>query len=298
MNGLSLALPLPQSPEFARTCAHLNLPMRRCKSESRSGMRLSWQVQSRKLRLLGRVDLVSRGPVAEDPDQVSDWLHRWQRWHDRRPLILNADGISPQELREAGFWPLLTPSTIGLLPLGDTTQMRASLKQKWRNRLNKAEQNELKTHRYALRGQNWLLDVEQVQARQKGYRGLPPTFWASFAQANPGQAVVFEAQRNGRPVASVLILLHGRMATWQIGYSNDEGRQSCAMNLLIWQTMCWLASRGHDCLDLGVLNSDDAKGLAHFKLGTGARAHQLGGTWLHYGPLAPLARRLPRGLLH
>lgn len=89
------------------------------------------------------------------------------------------------------------------------------------------------------------------------------------------------------------MLRHGRMATWQIGHVTPEGRKSCAMNLALWAAIVWLAEAGHACLDLGLLNSDDAPGLAHFKLGTGARVQGLGGTWLHYGALAPFARRLP-----
>ncbi|MGH1413287.1 MAG: GNAT family N-acetyltransferase [Pelagimonas sp.] len=293
----ALRLPLPQSPEYARASEAMGRPTRLCKREARGELRLLWQIQSRKFGPLGRVDMVSRGPVAASEADRSGWLERWQRWHDGRPLLLNAEGMAAADLRRAGFWPLMTPATLAMLPLGPEDQMRQAMKQKWRNRLNRAQNHPLKVTRHNLSRDHWLLKSEVEQARTKGYRGLPPAFSAAFGSANPGKAHVFEARHQGAPVAAALILCHGPMATWQIGHSNDLGRKFNAMNLLLWTAMCWLSERGHTDLDLGILNRDDAPGLSHFKLGTGAQAHRLGGTWLHQGALAPLARRLPMRLV-
>lgn len=270
--------------------------LRVCKRESRRRVRLWWQVQSRRMGPLGRVELVSRGPVAEAEGELEDWPHRWRRWHDGRPLLLNADGLAPEQLRGAGFWPLMTPATVGLLPLGPLPDMRAQMLQKWRNRLNRTEAEDLSVSRQALTPTHWLLHAERRQAREKGYRGLPPALCVSFAKTNPGQALVYEARHRGHPVAAALVLRHGRMATWQIGHSTECGRRLNAMNLVLWEAMKDLSEKGHDALDLGILNSQDAPGLTRFKLGTGARAHRLGGTWLHMGALAPLARHLPKRL--
>ena len=114
--------------------------------------------------------------------------------------------------------------------------------------------------------------------------------------ASPGRALVFEARHRGAPMAAALILRHGRMATWQMGHVTEQGRALNAMNLVLWRAMDWLAAQGHGMLDLGLINSDDAPGLARFKLGTGAMVQRLSGTWLHLGALAPLARRLPSRL--
>lgn len=294
---LSLPLPLPQSDEFARACAALGRPLRQCRRASGRRLKLWWQVQSRRLGPLGRIDLVSRGPVADEPAELDDWTARWQHWHDGRPLLLNSDGLQAGSLRTAGFWPLITPASVALLPLGSGTDMRRAMQQKWRNRLNRALREPLTVTETALTPDHWLLRAEAEQARRRRYRGLPPELCAAFAAANPGRARVFEARLRGAPVAGALVLRHGRMATWQIGVTTEEGRRDNAMNLLLWRAMQSLAAEGHDCLDLGMLNGQDAPGLARFKLGTGARAHRLGGTWLHMGALAPLARRLPDRLL-
>lgn len=292
----ALRLPLPQSPEYAKTCAALGRPTRLCTRETKGEVRLSWQIQSRKFGPFGRVDMVSRGPVAASDADRQTWLERWQNWHDGRPLLLNAEGMEASDLRRAGFWPLMTPATLAMLPLGSEPEMRAGLKQKWRNRLNRAESERIKVTRHVLSRGHWLLRAELEQARTKGYRGLPPAFSAAFSTANPGRAVVFEARHRNTPIAAALILRHGLMATWQMGHSNETGRKLNAMNLLLWRAMVYLSQNGHQELDLGILNRDDARGLTHFKLGTGAEARAQSGTWLHQGALAPLAKRLPLGL--
>lgn len=289
----ALCLPLQQSPEYARACAAMGLVLRAHKQECSGQTRLWWQVQSRRMGPMGQVDLVSRGPVAHDPADLTDWLGCWQRWHGKRPLLLNADGIGAADLRAAGFWPLMTPATLAMLDLGPRDQMRAQMQQKWRNRLNRVEGEKLKVTRHALTPQHWILHAELRQAKEKGYRPLPPAISAAYSKTNPGQAVVFEARSRGEIVAGLLVLRHGMMATWQMGHSTEDGRKLNAMNLLLWRAMCWLADQGHRKLDLGVINSDDAKGMTRFKLGTGAFAHQLGGTWLHQGLLAPVAQLLP-----
>ncbi|WP_299927497.1 GNAT family N-acetyltransferase [uncultured Pelagimonas sp.] len=293
----ALRLPLPQSPEYARAFEAMGRPIRLCKREARGDLRLLWQIQSRKFGPLGRVDMVSRGPVAASDDDRASWLERWQHWHDGRPLILNADGMAATDLRRAGFWPLMTPATLAMLPIDAPENMRARMAQKWRNRLNRAEANKIKVTQHNLNRDHWLLKAELEQARAKGYRGLPPAFSAAYSNANPGKAVVFEARHLGEPIAAALVLRHGPMATWQIGHSTPQGRKLNAMNLVLWTMMTRLSELNHDMLDLGILNRDDAPGLVHFKLGTGAIPHKLGGTWLHQGTLAPIARRLPLRLV-
>ncbi|MFW2543545.1 GNAT family N-acetyltransferase [Primorskyibacter sp. 2E107] len=288
-----LICPLPQSSEFARASEALNLPVRRMQRESGGSVKLLWQVQSRKLGPLGRVDMISRGPVARNTADQLDWLGMFERWQDGCPLILNNDGLSAERLFDAGFWPLLTPATLALLPLSDGAQMRSALNQKWRNRLVRAETSGLKVTRHPLSKGHWLLAAEERQARKKGYRALPTNLSLAFAKANPGKAQLWEVRQAGEPLAAVLMLRHGAMATWQMGHVTPQGRKLNAMNLALFTAMKALADQGHTLLDLGTINTEDAPGLAHFKLGTGAYSHRLGGSWLHLGALAAIVRRLP-----
>ena len=61
-----------------------------------------------------------------------------------------------------------------------------------------------------------------------------------------------------------------------------------AHNLLMWRAALWLARQGHRRLDLGPIDTANAPGLARFKLGIGAHARRLGGTWGWWPPLGSL----------
>ena len=286
--------PLPQSPEFARACHRLGLRVRQHRADE-----AFWQVQSRRLPVFGTVDLVSRGPVLRAAHDAALWLDRVADMQGWCPLLLNADATLPAEaLRAAGFWPLLTPVTLALLPLGEDARMRAALHGKWRNRLRRAEGAGLAVETAPLRDDpdHWLLRAETAQRQRAGYRAWPMEVVRAFALSNPGKAHLLTARHAGQPVAAALFLSHGAMATYQIGHSTDVGRRLNAMNLLLWAGMRLLAGKGHRILDLGCLDTEDASGLAHFKLGTGAKAVRQGGTWFYHRGIAPLARHLPNVL--
>ncbi|MGR3824439.1 MAG: GNAT family N-acetyltransferase [Salipiger marinus] len=289
MADSGLLLPLPQSVEHARSCALLGVACSEGRIGAAGAERLVWRAQARQVWGLGAVRLISRGPVAAEEDLLQDWLAGLRGG----PMLLNAEGLGAEALRAAGFWPLLTPATLALLDLGPAAAMRARLAQKWRNRLNRAEGLGLVIRRMPLARGHWLLAAEAAQARARGYRGLPPAYLEAFAAANPGRALIWQAEQRQKPVAAVAVLRHGPMATWQCGVTLPEGRACHAMTLLLWSAMVWLAERGHTTLDLGILDSEAAAGLARFKLGTGPVPHRLGGTWLRAQALVPLARRLP-----
>ncbi|MEY8843073.1 GNAT family N-acetyltransferase, partial [Cribrihabitans sp. XS_ASV171] len=87
-----------------------------------------------------------------------------------------------------------------------------------------------------------------------------------------------------------LILIHGQSATYHVAHTTQQGRATSAHNLLLWEAATWLAARGLTRLDLGPVETEHSPGLARFKLGTGARARALGGTWLLWPPLTPRFR--------
>ena len=289
----NLAIPLQQSPEFGRTCQAMGILMQRHSMSPAPGRDITWQVQSRCFSPLGQVDLISRGPVTSCSQDRWEWLRSWRNYHGDIPLLLNALDIPADALRQSGFWPLITASYTATLDLTTPNQMRTAMHQKWRNRLNRSEHEKINVNHYELADNHWLLDAERLQARTRRYRGFPPEVSLAFAAENPGQAIIFEARHDGDIIAAALFLRHGKMVTWQIGHSRPAGRRLNAMNLLLWRAMVWLQERGHTALDLGVLNSQDAAGMTHFKLGTGARIEQTSGCWLHWGVLAPFARHLP-----
>lgn len=160
-------------------------------------------------------------------------------------------------------------------------EMTARMAQKWRNRLNRGFRAGLEVVESALPADpgHWLLRQDQQQQKARRYRGYPAVLAAAYAAANRGQARLFEARDKGAPVAAMLFLCHGAVASYHIGWSGAAGRRACAHHLLLWRAMRVLARRGVARIDLGMVDAETAPGLARFKLGSGATCRALGGTW-------------------
>lgn len=159
---------------------------------------------------------------------------------------------------------------------------RAALHGKWRNRLARAETADLiLTQRpLDLSCDAPLLRREAAQRHARGYAGLPPKFTEAWADIAPDDSLLSIAYHAGVPVAFMLILTHGDVATYHIGWTGARGRHLSAHNLLLWRASCALARAGVARLDLGKLNPTRTPGLDRFKLGTGAARRSLGPTML------------------
>lgn len=274
-----LCLPLPQSEAFERTCRLINVPVRRFDMDVGTCL-----VQSRKLPLIGNVHLASRGPVfrpGTSDSMLIEALHR----QISGPLVINATIGT----HETSGLKIAKGAKLAILDLTDETAMRGRLHQKWRNQLKKAERSPLRIVDQSLdaRKHGWFLRAEQAQQKAKGYRSYPATFLQAYAAANKGQARLYTALIGTEPVASMLVLKHGRMATYQAGVTTPDGRVHCAHNLLLWRIMTDLQRKGFQSLDLG--RADLSEGLTRFKRGAGARIEILPGTFLHHKWL-PLGR--------
>lgn len=263
-------LPLPQSREFERCCELLEIPVQRHDRSDATCL-----VQTRHFPVIGPVNLISRGPVSSAPDSNSGHISEIIR-DLKGPLCLNL----PIGSRPPRAWRVLEGSKLALLDLKSPAQMRAGLAQKWRNQLNKAERQNLTVIDQPLDAQKhaWFLNAEAAQQKQRRYRNHPTGFLLAYAKANKGQARLYTAIGDAGTAAAILILRHGRMATYQAGVTTESGRKLNAHNLLLWRAMCDLQKRGYEQLDLG--RADLNKGLTHFKLGTGARTETLIGSFL------------------
>jgi lipid II:glycine glycyltransferase (peptidoglycan interpeptide bridge formation enzyme) len=121
-----------------------------------------------------------------------------------------------------------------------------------------------------------------AQREAKKFHGLPTDFVQAYiaAAADPRQAyVVAYAELGKNTVGGMLFLIHGRVASYHMGWADDEGRQLNAHNALLWQAMAYLQGQGIEVLDLGGVNTHDLPGISRFKLGTGGRAITLAGTY-------------------
>lgn len=283
--------PLQQHPSYGAACAALGAGLRRFALRGAGGQLIGGaQVLERRLPLLGRAALLSRGPVwapglaaGARRDALLRLLERLRT--DHRIVAVTPDpcaGADP--LEGSGWMAAMTPSHLARLDLTEGVEaMRARQHGKWRNRLRRAEAAGLEITHAPMPADpaHWLLKREAEQARQRRYRGLPPAFTAAWiARGGRRSARIFTAGRGGRPVAAMLFLLHGGAASYHVGWSGPQGREAGAHNLLLWRAQLWLAGRGIRLLELGPLDTRNAPGLARFKLGSGARAVRLGATRL------------------
>jgi len=207
----------------------------------------------------------------------------------QRSLVI----LAPNAPLDSGALPLLSPACVAELPLlPDPDRQRAALHQKWRNRLARAEDRGLTVTSGQGAALDWLLRAEEAQRCDRGYRGWPATLTRAYLAANRDAGVLLSAREAGKPIAAVLILRHGSAATYHIGHTTPRGRAVGAHNLLLWRATRQLADSGVSSLELGPLDTESAPGLARFKLGSGAHARRLGGTWLWWPPLGRALRPL------
>lgn len=220
--------------------------------------------------------LSSRGPLWLSPPDVAGCL---------RDIAGGALTIVTPERDVAGpgLIRLMTPRYQAIWHLGgDAKGLRAGLRANWRNKLTKAETmaGALDIRVSATADPSWLYNAEGAQRRARRYRALPPGFAEAWRAVAPGSVQLYEARKDGEPVAGILILRHRPWASYHIAWSGEEGRRHNAHRLLLWRAACDLQDDGFAALDLGDVNSEDAPGLADFKAGTGAEIRPLGHTLL------------------
>ncbi len=200
----------------------------------------------------------------------------------RLPLILSPE----QSWQGCGAIRLHRPQSTAQVDLRPPeAQRRAALHPKWRNQLRKAEAGPLKVSQTLMPADpdHPVLRLDAAQAQVRRYAHWPAPLTAAFAKAAPDQTHLFIASLGPQPVAHMLFLSHGGRASYHIGHTTTRGKAECAHNLLLWRAFCDLARIGIETVDLGLLNPRTA-GLNRFKLRSGARQVQTGGTWLRWRP--------------
>ena len=250
------------------------------------------QFIGRRLAGLVTVALCSRGPVWTESLTAADKAEVYRRLRTGLPAmrprfaLFTPDEPASESLGLSPWRRIMTGYATVTLDLTQTPeQLRAAFDGKWRNRLVAAESAGLTVQRLGANPAQWrwLLDQEDTMREQRGVAGLPSGFIERYIQARKSAAhtvLTLRADHQGERVAAMMWLLHGSAATYQVGWSNDTGRQLNAHNLLLWQSIEALQQRGIRLLDLGGVNTQRSAGIARFKLGTGGRVLTLAGTYL------------------
>lgn len=152
--------------------------------------------------------------------------------------------------------------------------LRANLKSNWRNKLNKAEKAGITIDwdnmgREAL----WATAIYAADKESRHYGGPKPELLRSYATilAPKKTMLVGRAMEGTNPIAFVILVMHGRSATYLVGWSSPEGRDVAAHHLLLWEGMLTLKRKGIQEFDLGGTNDEGAAGVKTFKEGLGGK---------------------------
>jgi hypothetical protein len=153
-------------------------------------------------------------------------------------------------------------------------QLRTEMDARWRNRLGAAEKSGLTLVNDEVNPEQvqWLLNEEQAQRAQKSFHGLPVAFVERYIQAGTNikqTALLLHAEHHHKRIAAMLFLIHGSVATYHIGWSDQTGRDTNAHKLIVWRALAILRARGITTLDMGGVNTHDLPGISRFKLGMG-----------------------------
>ncbi|MBI1301441.1 MAG: peptidoglycan bridge formation glycyltransferase FemA/FemB family protein [Alphaproteobacteria bacterium] len=186
-------------------------------------------------------------------------------------------------LQKAGFRQRqeATYKTIWLDLTRDERVLRDGLHKKWRNMLNKSEKVEMQIV-LSDKGEyfDWAIHNYTMDKAMRGYDGPSAKTVALLAQqfSRGKNMIIATAMLEGVPIASIVVLIHGSSATYQIGYTSDKGREACAHHLLLWRMVLELKERHIYDFDLGGIN-EDTKGIKRFKTGFGGEVFEIPGIY-------------------
>ena len=87
------------------------------------------------------------------------------------------------------------------------------------------------------------------------------------------------AKQYGVAIAGAIFIIHGGSATYQVGWSDDLGRDVNASYKVLYDAALHLKDKGIKYLDLGGVNDTEAAGVKKFKSGMGGELVELVGQY-------------------
>jgi hypothetical protein len=201
-----------------------------------------------------------------------------------KPLLFHPElpdtPASRRRLREAGFRRRADGYRTRWLDLTRPLEaLRASLRPNWRASLAQAERHGLAVEvDGAGRLLDWLMEPYLEDKLKRGYEGPSPAFLKVLYEDEDAarHPLILRALEGGRPIAGILLVRHGPAATYQVGWTSEEGRQRSAHHLLLWQAVLRLKAAGLSGLDLGGIPPGET-GIGRFKEGLGGEPVDLVG---------------------
>ncbi len=153
-------------------------------------------------------------------------------------------------------------------------EMRAGLKSQWRNQLAAAEKNGLQL-RFQWENPEELLSEYAESKKEKNFTGTPENVLRELLKNEKKTKVLCAVTEEGELIAFDVFYLHGKTATYLVGWSNALGRKLYANNLLLFQGLLWMKRLGMEQFDLGGVDSIHTEAIARFKKGMNGAAYRL-----------------------
>ena len=161
-------------------------------------------------------------------------------------------------------------------------QLFAAIKKKQRHAIRKAEKANM-TVEWDDTGQYlpWLLKHYDIDKKHKKYEGAASQVISALAATHipHKRMLIARALRDDKAIAAILVLCHGGCATYQIGWTSEEGRKAAAHPYLLWEAYKALKAKAVTALDLGGVNDESASGVKTFKESMGGRLEELPGLY-------------------
>ena len=177
------------------------------------------------------------------------------------------------------------------LHLGNESQeILKKFKGKWRNLLKKAQKLNLKVVKVDGYGSSDALNetfkfYEDAQ-KHIGFSGIPTSFLEQLAESKETDfnlAIFIAQEPDSQEIVGVLIsAVHGNTATYLVGNTTPAGRKLNANYGLLWEAILDAKASGCVSYDLGGLNENTPKGVAHFKQGLNGEPYKLIGDFVGF----------------
>jgi hypothetical protein len=120
-----------------------------------------------------------------------------------------------------------------------------------------------------------MLQFYALHVRTRRRHGLPPQPLSFFLNIHEekikdGAGFIVMATHGSRPVAAAVYFNFGGKAIYKFGASAEDGQETRANNLVMWEGIKHLAGAGCESLHFGRTSAGN-EGLRRFKLGWGTR---------------------------
>ena len=165
-----------------------------------------------------------------------------------------------------------------------------NLNGKWRNLLRKSQKTDLEVRQISGNQPEFesCVSLYENMQKDKDFVGIPLQLLRELGRCE-GRAWDFRAyvgelrdvEDSTQDLAGMLISVrHGNTATYLIGYTGYSGRKANVNYLLLWSAILDAKADGCQYFDLGGLNSNTPKGVAHFKRGLSGVEYDLLGEYI------------------